>query len=59
MKGTKEFNEDFFFSFLMKNLFYILKDVLRRSQLRKIPIKQIACVVNRHVSMYGFDASAL
>lgn len=37
----------------MKNLFYILKDVLRRSQHRKISIKQIACVVNRHVSMYG------
>lgn len=35
-----------FFPFLMKNLFYILKDVL-------------TCVVNRHVSMYGFDASAL
>lgn len=59
MKGTKEFNEDFFFHFFMKNLFYILKDVLRRSQHRKIPIKQIACVVNRHVSMYGFDDSAL
>lgn len=48
-----------FFSVLMKILFYILKDVLRRSQQRKIPIKQIACVVNRHVSMYGFDDSAL